>query len=159
MNMKFIPIPAKVPVKVDAELLHNSDLNHLYNLSILTGLGTKKASQKQINAFFCQPGTVTAARWVTTACNLLTLYLQEDKPSKNLKLMVQIIQNFRVTVTESILLSIRYIMQFFVGFQKMAVVFSKDLQIFPRIHFSFGVFLAVPPPCLTKVDNLAACIS
>ena len=96
MNMKFVPMPPKVPVKVDPELLHNSDLNHLYNLSILTGLGTKKASQKQINAFFCQPGTVTAARWVTTACNLLTLYLQEDKPSKNLKLMVQIIQNLYV---------------------------------------------------------------
>ena len=96
MNMAFVPISGKVPDTVDEELLHNSDLKHLYNLSILTKLGTKKASQKQINAFFCQPGTVTAARWVTTACNLLTLYLQEENPSSNLTLMVEIIQNLYV---------------------------------------------------------------
>ena len=96
MNMEFVPIPGLVPDKVDPELLQNSDMNQLYNLGVLTKLGTKKATAAQINAFFCNPGTVTAARWVTTASNILTLYLQEHKPSANLILLVEIIQSLYI---------------------------------------------------------------
>lgn len=96
MNMSFVPIPGLVPDNVDPKLLQNSDIKHVYDLGTLTKLGTKKASTAQINAFFCHPGTVTNARWVTTASNILTLYLQEENPSANLVLMVEIIQNLYI---------------------------------------------------------------
>ena len=96
MNIGFEPVPGKIPENVAEELLHNHDLKQVYHLGLLTQIGYKAASQKLVNYFFNQPGTVTAARWVTTASNILLLYMQEEEPSDNLKQMVEIINNLYI---------------------------------------------------------------
>ena len=79
MNMDFIAIEGKVePIEEECnEILQNHDMKQLHDLSLLVQLGPKKAGTRLINSFFRAVGHVHAARWVTTATNLLVLYMQQ----------------------------------------------------------------------------------
>ena len=95
MNMNFKPIPGKV-VEITEDydkILHNHDVKQLHELSLLTQLGPKMAGTRLTNAFFKSVGHVHNARWVTTASNLLVLYMQEEDPSEDLILMTKFIVN------------------------------------------------------------------
>ena len=87
MNKKFIPRPGKVR-NVDASLLHNKDLKNLYWLCVLVQEGPKTTNQDALTHFEYTPGVVTAARWITTASNILCLYMQETQPSEQLILLI-----------------------------------------------------------------------
>ena len=95
MNMDFIPIKGNVqPIEEEfEEILQNHDIKHLYELALLVQMGAKLAGTKLVNSFFKAVGHVHAARWVTTASNLLVLYMQEMSPSKELVLLVEYILN------------------------------------------------------------------
>ena len=79
MNMDFKAIEGKVvEIKEDhQEILQNHDLQQLHDLSLLVQLGPHKAGTKLLNSFFKAVGHVHGARWVTTATNLLVLYMQQ----------------------------------------------------------------------------------
>ena len=79
MNMSFKPIDGKVvQIEEDCEeILQNQDMKQLHDLSLLVQLGPQKAGTRLVNSFFRAVGHVHAARWVTTASNLLVLYMQQ----------------------------------------------------------------------------------
>ena len=94
MNLEFKPIPGKVEeIMEGGKILDNNDVNHLHDLSLLIQRGHKAAGTKLNNAFFRSLGHVHNARWVTTASNLLVLYMQSEEPSEELVLLVQFIVN------------------------------------------------------------------
>ena len=93
MNTEFKPFPnAKVPI-IEECFLNNNDVKKLYLLCLLIMNGFENATEEQINAFNGPPGKVTAARWITTAVNILCLYLQSKSPTPNLVLLTSIILN------------------------------------------------------------------
>lgn len=94
MNMKFKPIKGKVVEITDksGKILENNDVSHLHDLSLLIQAGPN-AEPRLVNAFFRSVGHVHNARWVTTASNLLILYMQSEDPSDELVLLVNFIVN------------------------------------------------------------------
>ena len=87
----FLPVSGKVPQVIDKSVLQNQDTHNLFGLCNLLQNG---ASDDRFKKYFaCKPGTVTASRWLTTANNIMCLYAQEENPSDQLKLLVQIILN------------------------------------------------------------------
>ena len=95
MNLDFKAIPGKVvEIKEDyEEILSNNDMKHLIDLSLLVQVGAKVADTKLVNAFYKTVGKVHNARWITTASNLLVLYMQEEDPTEALVLLVTYIVN------------------------------------------------------------------
>ena len=98
MNMDFKPIKGKV-IEINDEcgkILQNNDVKHVHDLSLLLQAGAKAAGTKLVNSFFKSVGHVHNARWITTASNLLVLYMQEENPSDDLVLLVTFIVNVYV---------------------------------------------------------------
>ena len=93
MNLSFKAIPGKVvEIKEDYdEICQNNDVKHLIDLCLLTQAGPKEADTKLVNAFYKNVGKVHNARWITTASNLLVLYMQEEDPTDQLVLLVKFI--------------------------------------------------------------------
>ena len=98
MNMMFKPIAGKVEEIKDecGDILQNNDVRHVHDLSLLVQMGPKAAGTRLVNSFFKSVGHVHNARWVTTASNLLILYMQEENPSDRLTLLVKYIVNVYV---------------------------------------------------------------
>ena len=92
MNPKFKPVPGLVG-SVDQVLLQNNDLRNLIALCLLVQAGPGPKGKQHLNAFKCEPGKVSNARWVTLANNCLIHYMQLTKPSKELTLIVRIVVN------------------------------------------------------------------
>ena len=87
MNPRFKPIPGKVR-SVSEELLHNKDVKNFYMLCQLVQEGPKTSNKQLMSFFTYNPGKVTAARWITTANNILCLYMQATQPTKELVLLI-----------------------------------------------------------------------
>ena len=94
MNMNFKPIKGKVVEITEnyGKILENKDVCHLHDLSLLIQAGPN-AETRLVNSFFKTVGHVHNARWVTTASNLLILYMQSEDPSDELVLLVNFIVN------------------------------------------------------------------
>ena len=78
-------------VKAYQPLLHNKDVELLYYLCLLVQEGP--GAKHLLPYFKRNPGKVTSARWITTASNILVVYLQEPNPSEILSLLVKVIVN------------------------------------------------------------------
>ena len=89
--VQFQPLDGKV-TWISKELLQNQDIRNLYYLCILVQTGPW-ASHDIAKYFDCTPGTVSFARWITTANNVLCLYCQTENPTYELILLTQIILN------------------------------------------------------------------
>ena len=57
-------------------------------LCLLVQEGPNTSNRDLLVYFSYNPGTVTAARWVTTACNILCYYMQQSQPTKELILLI-----------------------------------------------------------------------
>ena len=88
INGKFKPISGKVRSDVDETILHNNDVQTLFRLCLLAQEGPKTSNQDLLKSFDHKVGVVTAARWVTTASNILCHYMQETQPSKELTFLI-----------------------------------------------------------------------
>ena len=87
MNPNFVPIAGLVTNNVDPEILNNQDVAMLFYLCLLLQEGPKTRNQQLLNWFARKVGVVTAARWVTTASNILIHYMQEQQPSPVLQIL------------------------------------------------------------------------
>ena len=90
MNPKFKPISGLV-APIDKALLQNNDITNLFHLCLLIQAGPK--AKHLVKHFDCSPGNVSQARWITTANNILILYMQSMNPSNELRLIVRIVVN------------------------------------------------------------------
>ena len=88
INREFERVPGKVEWGLDDTILHNNDVRMLYHLCILLQEGPNTRNLELMAFFARKVGVVTTARWVTTASNLLCLYMQEKEPTPNLRLLV-----------------------------------------------------------------------
>ena len=79
--------PGKV-VSVSEELLHNKDVKNLLMLALLVQEGPNTKKKELLPYFGYTPGKVTAARWITTASNLLVYYMQQTQPTKELVILI-----------------------------------------------------------------------
>ena len=77
--------------EVHPSYLNNKDVRLLYFLCLLVQSGP--SCKNLVKYFNKKPGKVTGARWITTATNILMLYMQTKAPSKNLILLTKIIVN------------------------------------------------------------------
>ena len=89
--VQFQPLDGKV-TEISKELLQNQDIRNMYHLCLLVQTGP--CAPPDIAKYFeCTPGTVSFARWITTANNVLCLYCQTENPTYELILLTQIILN------------------------------------------------------------------
>ena len=91
----FVPIKGHVErLEADApdQFLHNNDIKNFYHFCLIVQEGPK-CDPDLLRWFEAKPGHVTPARWVTTASNLLVLYMQTppEEVTPKLKLLVKYI--------------------------------------------------------------------
>ena len=117
--VNFEPIDGWV-LETYAKLCQNNDVDILHRYSLLVQKGPEADAYLKISD--CKPGKVTASRWVTTASNVLCLYIQTEEPSENLILLVKIV----LRIYAPMLFEIKKNCQFYMG----------SLQFFNLIKFS-----------------------
>ena len=86
----FEPIKGRVEQNIPLEYLNNNDVKNLYHFCLLVESGPN-GDPDLLEWFNAKPGHVTPARWITTASNLLVLYMQTPSPTPELKLLIKFI--------------------------------------------------------------------
>ena len=88
----FKPVPAP-DIEVDQCLLVNNDQKYLYQMFCLVKDGYGYLATLGYEFENLQPGEISLARWVNTACSHMRLYVSTLEPTEQLERIVHIIMN------------------------------------------------------------------
>ena len=120
--VNFEPIKGMVP-DIYADYCNNNDVQMLHRKCLLVQQGP--GADKYLKISDAKPGKVNSSRWVTTATNILCLYIQTEDPSDNLILLVKYV----LRVYAPIIFQIKCDWQFYYGAQHYfnLLKYSRDL--------------------------------
>ena len=125
--IRFKAISGKVPV-IYADYCKNNDVETLHGYCLLVQQGPD--ADKYLKMSGKKPGKVTASRWVTTATNILCLYIQTEEPSDSLILMVRYVLN----VYGPMIFSIKCNWQFYYGPEHYYNLLKLSRNLFQDDH-------------------------